>query len=123
MWTEKCDPVNFQKTLTKLYGRMITLESQKLEPPKFSRSIGQLVKFLGIEIGEEQLSQHEASLIRLLSKKSSNGGFGSSLDENQTHVQGYTLEPSPAGRKPSRYDSSDRKPHHMKFDPDNVDTS
>ena len=51
--------------LTKLLGRMWTLESQKANPPKFTKSISKLVKFLGIRIDEEQISRHEASIKRL----------------------------------------------------------
>ena len=51
--------------LTKLLGRMGTLESQKANPPKFTKSISKLVKFLGIRIDEEQIARHEASIKRL----------------------------------------------------------
>ena len=57
--------------LTKLLGRMWTLESQKANPPKFTKSISKLVKFLGINIDEEQIAKHVASINRLEKQDSS----------------------------------------------------
>ena len=54
---------------------MLTLESQKLCAPKFTKSIRNLVKFLGLSIDEEQISRHEASIKRLAALNYD--GFGS----------------------------------------------
>ena len=62
---EKCSQGEFSHMLTKLLGRMWTLESQKASPPKFTKSISKLVKFLGIRIDEEQIAKHIASINRL----------------------------------------------------------
>lgn len=51
--------------LEKLFGRMLTLESQKFCPPKFTKSISKLVKFLGVQINEESIARHESSIQRL----------------------------------------------------------
>lgn len=51
---------------------MLTLESQKLIPPKHTRSMGKLIKFLGLKIDGESISKHEASIKRLLLKDSYN---------------------------------------------------
>ena len=56
--------------MKKLYGRMLTLESQKLGPPKFTKSIGKLVKFMDVTIDEMTVSRHEASIKRLAQKAS-----------------------------------------------------
>ena len=55
--------------LEKLFGRMKTLESQKIGPPKFTKSIGKLIKFLELKIDGEQVKRHELSINRLLSKQ------------------------------------------------------
>ena len=68
---EKCNQVEFTAVLTKLFGRMLTLESQKLSAPKFTKSIGKLVKFLGLNINEDQISRHETSIKRLALKEPS----------------------------------------------------
>ena len=80
---------------------MITLESQKLYPPKFSRSIYQLVKFLGIEVNEDQVADHEASLRRLMSKDQII--IQASPDAYQPPYQSHSLEPM----RPSRYEPTD----------------
>lgn len=80
---------------------MITLESQKLYPPKFSRSIYQLVKFLGIEVDEDQVADHELSLRRLISREQINNE--TSPDTLQKPYQSHSLEPM----RPFRYESID----------------
>jgi len=55
--------------LAKLFGRMLTLENQKLCAPKFTKCIHRLVKFLGVKINEDQITKHEASVNRLLIKQ------------------------------------------------------
>ena len=68
-YTEKCNQENFEYLLAKLFGRMLTLESQKLCAPKFTKCIRRLVKFLGVKINEDQITKHEASVNRLLIKQ------------------------------------------------------
>ena len=48
---------------------MLTLESQKLGAPKFTKCLSKLVKFLGVKIDEDQIAKHEASINRLLTKQ------------------------------------------------------
>ena len=45
---EKCKQNEFVNVLGKLFGRMLTLEKHKQTSPKFTKSLSQLVKFLGI---------------------------------------------------------------------------
>ena len=68
---EKCDEANFSAKLEKLVGRMAELEYGKECPPKFSKSVKSLIKFLGIQLDYEQLLQkHELRV----AKKEFQGG-------------------------------------------------
>ena len=58
--------------LEKIFGRMVTLESQKACAPKFTKSISKLVKFLGLRIDEEQIEKHERSINQLLGNEETN---------------------------------------------------
>ena len=85
---------------------MITLEGQKSTPPRFSRSIQQLVKFLDIEIDAEQLSAHAANIHRLLSKDA--GTEGSPHGEMST-IQQMPVPILSLDQANSRYESGERK--------------
>jgi len=74
--------------LAKLSGRMLTLESLKTAPPKFTRSFSHLVKFLSIEIDEEQMAAQESSVRRLVEKEKE-----FAPDASQFYAQAYTSEP------------------------------
>jgi len=51
---EKFDDLKFGKVLSKLYTKLFSLEQQKSEAPKFSHSLKDLAKFLGVfEMSEE----------------------------------------------------------------------
>ena len=54
---EKCNEADFSARLTKLYVRMAELEIGKDCPPKFTKAVRGLTKFLGIELDQEQLIQ------------------------------------------------------------------
>ena len=56
MILEKFDDIKFGKVLTKLYGRMYSLEMNKQTPPKYSFALKDLAIYLGIfEVSEEEL--------------------------------------------------------------------
>ena len=52
---EKCNEADFSAKLTKLYTRMAELELGKDCPPKFTKAVRGLTKFLGIELDHDQL--------------------------------------------------------------------
>ena len=74
---------------------MLTLESQKLGPPKFTKSISKLVKFMDLTIDEVTVSRHEASIKRLALKGYQEDIF---LRNNQS---------SSLDAKPTRYEPID----------------
>ena len=50
---EKCNEADFTARLTKLYTRMAELEIGKECPPKFTKAVRGLTKFLGIELDHD----------------------------------------------------------------------
>ena len=54
---EKCNEADFSAKLEKLYAHMAELEIGKESPPKFSKAVRGLTKFLGIQLDKWQLLQ------------------------------------------------------------------